>query len=446
MFRNVSVFAALIFILATGFSQNIETQKNIDKITYELYLNKDWKELAKIGEQAIKSGSDYYYMRMRVGISWYERKDYIRAIPHFKKALEFNSTDDIAKEYLYYSNLFAGRELIANNIASEFSFRLKEKLKYEYKPGIRSFTLEAGYDFTGDSKFPEEYAISIDPLIDGKQVISNGFQYYHAGIQHDAGKWGRMFHSVSYLNRSGLFYQQDGGTSYTDTKNRIAQLQYFMGMNVYLGSGFYIYPSIHYINIRSPYLVTVQGRWGSQYNILQYDYEHQFVGFLGIGKTIGKIKPELSAAYMYLNKSPYLQGGFFLSYYPLGNLNLYSTSKAYYHFPALDFNEGRFIFFQELGFKAFSNLWIELWISEGLIENFAGNSGFLVYNDLSVITRQYGANLIIPIIKQGMELSLRFRHSAQESSFVPVQLEEGINLNTIKVNHNTITGGVKWKF
>lgn len=446
MCRTVIVFVALFLISTAGYSQKPGDVRNFDKISYELYVNKDWQELSKIGEQAIKSGLDYYYMRMRVGIAWFERKDYIRAIPHFKKALEFNSSDDIAKEYLFFSNLLAGRELIANNIASEFSVRLKEKLKYHYKPGIRSFTLEAGYDFTGDSKFLDEYSISIDPLIDGKQVISNGFQYYHAGIQHDAGKWGRMFHSVSYLNRSALFYQQDGGSIYLDTKNRITQLQYFMGMNLYLGSGFYIFPSVHYINIRSPYLVTMQNRWGSQYNVLQYDYEHQFVGYFGLGKTIGKIKPELSAAYMYLNKNQYLQGGFLMSYYPLGNLNLYTTSKAYYHFPALDFNKGRFIFFQEMGFKAFSNLWIELWISEGLIENFAGNSGFLIYNDLSSITRQYGGNLIIPLFKSGMELSLRFRHSAQESSFIPDQFEDGLNLNTIKVNHNTITGGVKWKF
>lgn len=440
MYRTVIVLSVLFWISASGYSQNPGDMKNIDKISYELYENKDWKELAKIGEKAIKSGLDYYYMRMRVGIAWYERKDYIRAIPHFEKALEFNSADDVAKEYLYFSNLFAGRELVANNLASGFPLRLKRKLKYKFNPGIRSFTLDAGYDFAEDSKFIDEYSISIDSLIDGKQIVSSGFQYYHAGIEHDAGTRGRMFHSVSYLNRKGLYYQQDGGTTYLDTENQIAQLQYFTGMNVYLGNGFYIFPSLHYINIRSPYQITVRGRWVSQY------IEHQFVGYLGLGKTIGKIKPEVSAAYMYLNKNPYVQGGLFLSYYPLGNLNLYITSKAYYHSPALDSSEGRFIFFQEMGFKAFSNLWIELWISEGLIENFAGNSGFLVYNDLSVITQLYGGNLIFPVFKSGIELSIRFRHSVQESTFVPEQFTAGAYLNTIKVNHNTITGGVKWKF
>lgn len=445
MYRAVNVLIAILFSLTAGFSQRKVDFKDIDKLSYELYLAQDWKQLVRIGKQAIKSDIDYFYLRMRVGIAYYERKNYSKAIPHFQKALEFNSSDDIAQEYLYFSYLFTGQDIVANIIAKGFSKKLKEKLNYNYVPGIRSFTLEAGFDFTQDSIYVEELSLLVDPAIDGRQVISKGFQYYHAGIQHDAGRRSRMFHSVSYLSKRSLFYLQDGGIAFSDPNNRITQLQYFMGMNIYMGNGFYVYPSFHYINVSSPYLVTVQGRWGSQYNILQYDNKSQFAGFLGLAKNMGRIKPELTAAYMYLNNESYIQGGLFFSYFPFGNLNLYLTGRVYYHFPAYDYRSGRFIFFQELGFKALDNLWFELWISEGSIQNFSGNSGFLIYSDLSTISSHYGGNLIIPLFRSGVEFSVRFRYSVLESGFIP---EDGeiINRNTINTKHNTITGGIKWKF
>lgn len=416
-------------------------------MTFDLYEQKDWKQLTKIGEKALKSDVDYFYLRMRLGIASYERKNYTKALRHFRKALEFNSSDNYALEYIYFSNLYLGREITANHLARNFPEKLKEKINFDYSPGIRSFSTDVSFDFAENSGVFDNYSITIDPMIDGKQIISRGFQYYQAGIEFDAGKRSRMSHSASYLSRKGLLYAQDAGETLLESENRISQFQYFVAMNIDLGGGFYMIPSVQYINIRSPYLTTAQNRWGLQYSLLQYAYEHQFVGFLGLGKTFGKFKPELSSAFLYLNEAEYFQSGVSLTYYPFGNLNLYTISRGYYHFPINGgTDEGKMIFFQDVGLKVLNNLWFEIWLSHGTIENFAGNSGFLIYNDVSKITQQYGANLIVPFFKSGMELSFRYRYSMQESHFISDENIQGITENKYLVNHNTLTGGIKWKF
>ena len=52
--------------------------KQVDSTTYALYLNKDWKPLIKISKKAIQNNIDYYFLRMRLAIAYYEQKKYVR--------------------------------------------------------------------------------------------------------------------------------------------------------------------------------------------------------------------------------------------------------------------------------------------------------------------------------------------------------------------------------
>ena len=102
----------MIFLLLpqSGFSQENTNLLKTDSVTYTLYEKQQWSELIEVGEAAIKSGIDFYYLRMRLGIARYEQHNYRHAAPHFEKALIFYPGDQLATEYLYYSFLFAGRK------------------------------------------------------------------------------------------------------------------------------------------------------------------------------------------------------------------------------------------------------------------------------------------------------------------------------------------------
>jgi len=124
----------LILIISTWFvlftivqGQAVMNFSSLDKQTYGLYLDKNWKDLVSLGKKGLDNGFDYFYLRMRIGIAYYELGNYRRAIPHFRKALVFNSKDQYANEYLYYSYLFSGRKADAINLSEKFTPKLKKK-------------------------------------------------------------------------------------------------------------------------------------------------------------------------------------------------------------------------------------------------------------------------------------------------------------------------------
>ena len=88
-----------IILLAGFFAINATAQSfmKIDSATYAQYLERDWPALIRNGRKALGQGVDYYYLRMRMGIAFYEQKNYRTASGHFRKALEFNNGDPVAQ-------------------------------------------------------------------------------------------------------------------------------------------------------------------------------------------------------------------------------------------------------------------------------------------------------------------------------------------------------------
>ena len=98
--RKVAFILFLLLVVSTFLSgQESRQLVNYEKKTFELYNQKNWSELIRWGKKAIENGNDYFYMRMRLGIAFYERGNYHRALIHFNKAGEFNPNDPYLLEY-----------------------------------------------------------------------------------------------------------------------------------------------------------------------------------------------------------------------------------------------------------------------------------------------------------------------------------------------------------
>ena len=59
---------------------------SVDAQTYSLWQKKDWNGLIAAGKKALKADIDFYYLRVRMGIAYYEKKNYHMALLHFEKA------------------------------------------------------------------------------------------------------------------------------------------------------------------------------------------------------------------------------------------------------------------------------------------------------------------------------------------------------------------------
>ena len=109
-----------------GIAQDTLNSAIVEQKSYQLYLDKNWNELIKFGNRAINSGFDYYYLQIRIGIAYFEKKNYSLAENHFKKVLQFNSDDELAQEYLYYCFIYNGRNEEARMLSRLFKSDLAE--------------------------------------------------------------------------------------------------------------------------------------------------------------------------------------------------------------------------------------------------------------------------------------------------------------------------------
>ncbi len=446
MVRMMILLLPAIFIVNMASSQQRPDFAGIDKRTYELYLDGSWKELLSVGEKAVRQGIDYYYLRMRLGIAAYELNNYSKAIRHFNKALEFNSTDDAAMEYLYFAYTFYGREMEAHKVAGRFSSRLKNKLSY--KPTtIRSFSLTGTGSILQDRGIIDNYSPDAVPAVDGFQSVTRNFMHFGASLEHAAGEQLMLTHSAGYLSKSHLLYSRQEGEVNLVRDARLSQFQYYLSGRILLGNGAFLVPAIHYVNVIFPYETTVAGRGLTTFQVQQYSLSHNVATSLGFGKYFGKLKPGLAAGYSYINRQPQLQGSFTLSWFPAGNLNLYTVSGiTRYSVLSENQEDGKWILSQEIGFRAFPGLWVEFGGSRGERENFAGPHAYLVYNDPMITKEEYGLALIAPLFDRGIELSLHYNYTQKESRFIKDNGGADILINPVEFNTHKISGGIKWKF
>ena len=95
----------LQLIIITGFiALNLSGQSfvKIDSATYAQYLAGDWKTLVREGKAALDQDVDYYYLRMRMGIAYYELENYRAAIDQLNQSLseEFDELEEEADALL----------------------------------------------------------------------------------------------------------------------------------------------------------------------------------------------------------------------------------------------------------------------------------------------------------------------------------------------------------
>jgi hypothetical protein len=446
MVRRIIIVIVIVFFHFTGQARSLPDFAYVDSITYQLYINGSWKELIRTGEDAIKEGIDYYFLRMRIGIASYEIEDFPRAISHFRKSLELNSADENAMEYLYFSFLFIGREMEASEIAKSFSPRLIEKLTPGNRGIVRSVSLNATGSQLRNTQVIDDYSFDADPSRNGFQNITRNFRFFSASLIHDAGPGTRLTHSPGYLSKSYMVYTSSDNEAVLATDAYLSQFQYYLSGKILTGNGVYLVPAIHYLAVRLPYEITIAGRGRTTLQTRHFQYQHNLAISMGLEKYYRRIKPGFSAGYSYLNRQSQVQGSFNIIWYIFGNLNLYSISEItwYSKFPAIE-DSGNFILTQNVGFRTLPWLWIEFGGSLGEKFNYASSGSYFVYNDPLVIMEEYRASLIIPIFRKGIELSLHSGFNRGESRFIS-SFNNDMQINPVNINYYKISGGIKWNF
>jgi len=334
----------------------------IEQRSYNLYQRKEWNELLEVGRNALKADVDYYYLRMRMGIAYYERENYRASIPHFLKALEFDSKNKVAAEYLYYAYLFSGRNLDANIVYSRFYNQLKASHVPKTGKIFNSIYSEVGFK-------------TLSPRNDGFGNLG----YKHVGIEQQLGSRLNLYYGISQIRQSIYLFDTEttnnGRVFYIDeTEFKYQQNEYFVKGTIPVIRGLQVFGGYHFQSISDtiPTYTNVAFIGGIKTNIRAMDFDLSF-GQSEINNTT----------------SQQLSGN--LIWYPTYSLNFYLQSNLTL---LTRTDESNSVFYQKVGFRSGPNTWIEIYGSKGNMRGMQELDGFYLYNLKNDMDGRLGVSMI----------------------------------------------------
>ena len=377
--KTHSVVLFLVFFLSVVAvsAQDDFTSEYIEYRSYQLYLKKDWKALLALGDSALQQGYDYYYLRMRLGIAEYEQQHYLLAQPHFTKAIEFNSFEELPKEYLYYCYVFTLQFEESRRCAKNFSFELKKKITYDK---LKSVDFLAG-----------EYGKKITTIYDVPDAITLGF-----GLNHFLFKNVSVFHS--YLN-----YAQS--SDYW----KVSQNQYYIRMSVPLKYNWMLLGAFHYgqsnvddlsKNVNAAFLTT--NNYVESFQISKRIKKHEFA----LGSTI----VWLDSVFQYQHDATY-------AFYPFANSKLSLGTKVYLH-TKNNYSQLNYALFPYVSFSPSSrvNLFANYLYNQG--DNIVEWNGYLLNNSLDITSSRLSFTATLAL-SQKVDLSATYQNETKEARYTP---------------------------
>lgn len=466
----------------------------VDKDTYRFYQEQKWDSLIELGKEALKQNIDYYYLRYRLGVAHYEKRNFGKAIKHFEKAYGFNKDDSSMLEYLYYANQMLNRKQESAFYASKLSKRnivnwedLKDKvLSYVY--------FEGGYSLSNDEenngnlhKHLTDSTAFLNESILGNTThgslglgfnLSNRVQMFIGYNQLFYEKKNKYIYltdlkldSIREMQTVDLYYYSFENQSH-QSENKVNQSDIYANFRISLGTKWKIIPFVHYLyvkysNERVEYepeqakAIEYYDKTTGQYYYFDYIKNHyyftqtdtalnNYVAGVAVYYTSGNLEFGLGGTFSNLNFKKQKQVSFNLTYYPLGNMSFYGSTDFSF-FDQVDDNddgsEQRILFRQKIGFKVFSKCWIEGSYMQGDLTNTNWNNAYLVYNVPDKMNYIAGLNILFPL-NEKIELSLRYQYRARSGNYSEYYVDDigKIYNKTLDTDYQnqTIIGGLKW--
>ena len=444
MFKLTLILAFLFLCFDFTYGQDSNEVWNPEQKTFNLYKERNWSELIFLGKKALNEGNDYFYLRMRLGIAYYERKNYHRALVHFKKAAEFNDRDSYLLEYLYFANLFSGREKAALDITRKFSPSKTKKYVTGRIPKFKIGGLGMQY-YQGSLTTDVGLINNIDdPALDGYQIFTKNSVKFYLGFNHLASRRFNLYYQYGlFIDNRFTYYQNDMQAYYFDSQ-KLYEHHLFMLGGVYLGKDFNLYGSVHYIPGKIPEYYYGAGFSASYVPAYKYN---DFTSSIFISKDFPYIKIGGSSSFSYLNFGKYTQEGVSVVFFPLGNLNFYLEGGYYWQQEILNnklYEVGTHVKYKA-GFRVFNPVWLEFGGSSGDLHYTVSQLGWQVFNGPNSSEILLTGSLIIPFNEYQTIFSLNCNYMNSISSFVtndPLQT----NLNSKTYYIYSIYGGLSWKF
>ncbi len=418
----------------------------IDSITWAHYSNGEWSQLIDEGTKAINEGIDYFYLRMRVGIAFYEMKNYRRAIPHFKKAKEFNPPDKSAVEYLYLSYLLGGRPQDAQKIIPELGKAARERLAASETKIVEEIYIEGGPAFAGNQNLggnqKGRHRETSDTIYNGSYYYDNVY-YGHAGLRLRLHPAVSLYQGYSYVEAPFTEKISYMGEAVPDFQYSTKQHEYYANLSINLPGKILATPAFHMLWLEYALRVDMYDPEidGLVYDTV-YENEQMYVASLSLKKDISIFAVEAGGTYGDFGHMVHKQLSLAGYVYPFGNLDLYAKTGITHMWNE---NEGRWIFHQMVGWSPVSGLWLEGSGTFGQLQDYAEQNAFIIYNAPEEIIYKIEGTVMVEVSSK-IELSMRYRLLERVNRYLAYTSYEDFTFEYTNYHYHTLIGGIKWKF
>lgn len=411
--------------------------------TYNSIISNDYKTTVKLGNEALKQGIDSYYIRYRLGVSYFMNINYEAAITHFENAKSIDSNDPALLEYLYYSYVYTNRTEKAQNLSEIFPDDLKVKICIKQRL-FKSISVEVGILRTNNFKsFNSSGILNNNDYAQGtfySDVLFGNFI-----ITNQVSKNLKLENIISVVsNTSNNMFQYRFPTIQTIQKQVFTDKNNYIQWNAigtyyhkgwHIGVGFGLYDS-SYITYTPPTNFLVNQTFTSE-KTTNINYS----GSLSISKHLKYFEPTLGISYTDLSDSKTICADGAVTYFPFGNLNLYGNSKIGY---VKNNFESNTIYSQLLGVKLTKKIWIEGYGAYGNHLNYITENGLFAFNTPNKINWYAGANLNLYLKKIDISLSYGVQERAT-SYYTELNITTSNTIN-YTYNYNLFKTKIVWNF
>jgi hypothetical protein len=437
-----------IGLLFAGISLSAQTInfKTVEQTSYAYYMSGQWDSVITIGKIAEKSGIDYYYLNYRMGIAYYNRKNFFMASHYLEKALQQNAgahSDELFNRTLYLSYIYTLRNRKALSVPLSFAQRpnpLALSKLYIYGGGGSSvpFDLSDIQRPGGPGHNPGQTPSSELAYLHYQQGQgAGGFSIDHIfgpKLSMDFSFSAFRFDDVaSFENDDSLtintfpIYQQSFALIPEYGFNNKWSLRLAIGFTHNSGEPYVLYDtSLYYLRTYGKYKVNIN-------NILAGGVLYYHLAKSKIGLEIG---------FSNYSKRTQYQAGLNYLIFPFGNMNFYSLSSLSAKY---ENSETKVVFYQKFGFKTFSRLWVELSGRFGELKNFNVFSEGYGYNTTDHINTIIKAKFIFLASAQ-LDLFVEGNFYKRHGLRYEVYQNNDERISKVNYEYWTVLGGLVWSF
>ncbi|KGL64006.1 tetratricopeptide repeat protein [Polaribacter sp. Hel1_85] len=428
MGKQILCIVLLWFVSTTNAQKTSLEIKEIDSITYALFLKEDWKPILKIGKQANAEGIDFYYLKVRMGIAYFKENKMFSAIQFLEEAYNLDTSNVVVQDYLYWAYRYSGLIMESRLFYRKMATSLQEITRLK-EPLISSINFNVLA--TNNLDYDDMLVSDADSETIDVRFIRKSQQMFSIGMSHSLFKRINFYHqftfiptnSVQQVNVSGVLENE----TYKGTESR-----YYADVTIALGNKWYF----------DAYANVISGKYDNLNPIDETSASEIKYNNLVFGGSITKasyfMRNSINVSVSDLNGLDQFQVGYSMSLYPLGSTMLVPFGSIQYKSQDDDSNmiytAGVAVTIDKLLLTGFGSV--------GNMNNYTANNGLIIYNQPATGLNEFGGT--IKYFSKNSILKVGYSFMNMEDNYYDEYLE--VTSKKFEFNQQNIIAGITWIF